>query len=256
MAVEGATKEEPLLTIDAGLRWSDSFVNISPPAVRWSRASERGIIGMVPEPVAALFGASTGAHKSIAVNLNGYSLVDADPTEPTIVDPSGNALVRPKTIGQWYTDGHNVAQGLNAGQVSRLIKIARDWSKQAEEATTYRAEHTVEDGVLILEPAPTVSFDAAFASYVVDGNHRLVSQGGNGEHRWFTLWRLRAARTLLQGASAHAILDALRNQLAELRAGLASFGASAARTHASQLVRLSHYIVPNAPPAHLVAQVT
>jgi hypothetical protein len=227
--------------------WSGPTVTVQPNSferpVRWIRVRERGIVGMAPEPEPAWFVNSTAAGEvsagSVGTHAKQWSPVNL------------NGTVRPgRHVYQ------TAAPGLKTAQVSRLIRIARDWSKQAEEASTYQTNHVVENGVPILNQPPAISFNNAFVSYLIDGSHRLVPRDENGERGWFTLWRLRAARALLQGASAHAILAALRGQLAELRAGLASFVASAARTHASQLLRLSHFIVPNAPPAHLIAQVT
>lgn len=150
----------------------------------------------------------------------------------------------------------SVAAGLNGGQVSRLIRITRDWSKQAELLSSRPPDYDVQNGAVLLDTAPKVSFEAAYTSFLLTADHRLVPSGENGEHAWFRAWRCRAARAFLKGATADALVQALLHRLAELGSSVASARASAPRRFATQLVRLAHFMEPNAPPALLQTQIS
>lgn len=224
-------------------------ITLEPPPkpVRWTRVTERGIAGMAPEPEPVWISNAVNVSASldqetIVYSRSGVSCFDGVEAWP-LGGGGGGAIVQ------------TAASDLKTAQVSKLIRIARDWTKQAEEASRYRTDHAVEDGVVILNPAPTVSFEAAYTQYLLSGFHRLVPRDDSGERGWFTLWRLRAARAFLRGASAHAIISFLRGRLLELRAELARTRVALPGGTASQLIRLAYCLAPNAPPAHLHAQV-
>jgi hypothetical protein len=217
-----------------------TFVSSLPRApVRWTKVKERGIVGLAPAPEPDWF----------ANCLPTEGMVN----NGTVVFSGRSAATRSSDLSQYGT----VVQtsDLKKAQVSRLIRIARDWSKQAEEASAHRTVYAVEDGIPILNPSPPVSFEVAYTNNLLTGTHRLIPQGKGAERLWVTLWRLRAARDFLRGASADAIVAGLRGRLAELMAGLAAVTASRPRTLGSQILRLAHFVVPNAPPACLLAGV-
>lgn len=216
-------------------------------SIEWVQVRERGAVGLVPaadpEPI-HVFNATLPA-----VTLNGKLTLQSS----GVMRPA--ACITSLTTDT-QTTVHTVAAGLNSGQVSRLIRITRDWSKQAELVSSSPAAYRVQNGAVLLDKAAKPSFATAYTSFLLTAHHRLAPSGVNGEHAWFRAWRQRAARAFLMGATADALVQALLHQLAELRSSVASARASAPSRLSTQLVRLAHFIVPNAPPALLQTQVS
>jgi hypothetical protein len=227
------------------------LISTAPRPVEWVRVRERGVVGFAPAP-------DPEPIHFVNVNANHHQQPGWLNSPVTVAGVNG-------TLGTTCTVGltthtppavRTVAAGLNSGQVSRLIRIARDWSKQAELVSSPPAEYPVEGGAVLLDAAPRQTFAAAYTSFLLTAQHRLVPSGNRGEHAWFRAWRHRAARVFLAGATADAIMQALRHELAALDSRLASARASAPHRFASTLLRLAHFIAPNAPPALLQTKVS
>lgn len=212
--------------------------NQAPP---WVRAREGGVVGFVPRRTPEPFQFIASNRLAVTVNSERAGAC-------TRSSPWRSCVVRTVTESSVTA----ASAGLTSGQLSRLISITQDWSRQAETVSAAGNWHTVESGAVILNSAPRSAFDLAYTSFVAAGSHRLAPRGRTRNHAWWETWRQRVLGALRCGTtSPAAIIAALRLQLAERRANRVWTSASQPKRLISELVRLAHFIAPNAPPVRL-----
>lgn len=141
----------------------------------------------------------------------------------------------------------NATDGLRLSNLSRLTRVVRDWSEEAEQAS----------GVYFtpISKAEPDANNPSFISFVHEAQHRLLQRKKDKDlWAWFLDWRQAALSLFDEGTDIDGdwLLKMLRLRRAAARRRVRRRRAPRHRAaRAERLIRLARYIAPNAPPASL-----
>jgi len=139
--------------------------------------------------------------------------------------------------------------GLEASNLSRLVRIIRDWKDLAgEEEPLILLDHCEADA-----PSEPVESNR-FMTLVEESHHTLLERGaGKDLWAWFADWRevFLSFADRFETLTGEEVVNLLRRALAVRRAGPRARAPRQRRARAERLVRLAASIAPNAPPLPL-----